>query len=133
MSKTIIVASFVQVDKKEEFFAALFSKTGLSKEKVFAYKDLDDENRHILTFKLEVNDGERINVPYIVPNSTIVHKKGNAYYTINALNRLIDLECNIDKGNLSYETYNVDWSRYQGYLIITNKDVLQFIKIERIV
>jgi formylmethanofuran dehydrogenase subunit C len=55
-----------------------------------------------------------------------------AIYTINALNMLIEYDSNGDIGNIVYETYKIDWDKYQGKLIITKNNELVLIDIERI-
>jgi hypothetical protein len=51
---------------------------------------------------------------------------------INALNMLIEYDSNADIGNIVYETYKIDWNKYQGKLIITKNNELIFIDIKRI-
>lgn len=132
MNKTILVASFVFPDKIDWFIDLLSKNFNIKKENVFMYKNLDDDTKVIITFKLILINGEKINLNKILPNATIIHKKGNAIYTINALNLLINFENSDNMSNLSYEHYEVDWSKYQDKMLITNKTNLVFINIQRI-
>lgn len=49
---------------------------------------------------------------------TIVHRKGKCFYTINALNKLIQMTNNgvLDK------QYLIDWDLYQNCILFLNKD-----------
>lgn len=48
---------------------------------------------------------------------TVIHKKGRSYYTINALNRLIE-QLN---GGVQDKNYMVDWEQYQNMILFMNK------------
>lgn len=49
---------------------------------------------------------------------TIIHRKGRCFYTINALNKLIERQNNgiVDK------QYLIDWDKYQNRILILNQD-----------
>jgi hypothetical protein len=44
----------------------------------------------IITFRVDINNGEHLNIKTLFPNAILIHKNGNAIYTINALNKMID-------------------------------------------
>jgi hypothetical protein len=52
---------------------------------------------------------------YVTPNSVILHRKHqtNTIYTINALNKLLELE---------NSQYDIDWKKYKNKLITTSKN-----------
>lgn len=52
---------------------------------------------------------------YVTPNSVILHRKHqtNTIYTINALNRLLEIE---------NSQYDIDWKKYKNKLITTSKN-----------
>lgn len=131
MNKRVItVASFTTKDKLTSFLTYLKNKFNVSD--TFLFGDINDETQVIVTFKLTLEDGERLDMKTHLPNSVLVHKKGMAIYTINALNMLIEYDSNAEIGNIVYETYKIDWNKYQGKLIITKNNELIFIDIKRI-
>lgn len=129
-SRVITVASFTTVDKLDSFLSYIKNKFNITD--TFLFADKNDTNQIIVTFKLTLLDGERLDMKTYLPNSVLVHKKGMAIYTINALNMLIEYDSNGDIGNIVYETYKIDWDKYQGKLIITKNNELVLIDIERI-
>jgi hypothetical protein len=99
---------------------------------VFCYKNLDDESKVIVTFKLLVVDGKRLNLKDLFPNAVVIHKKGEAFYTINALNKLIEETSDVDLGNTDYKSIKIDWEKYQNKFVLINDDKLAIFNIERI-
>lgn len=132
MDKTILLASFIFPERLEWFYGYLLTKFGIKKDKIFIYKNLDDESKAIVTFKLTLIDGVKIDLNRLFPNTIPVHKKGNAIYTINALNKLIEHESQLSVGNINYKDYQIDWDKYQNKIILNNKDELIIYNIERI-
>lgn len=132
MNRKILVASFIYPSKLDWFLDILLSKFQIEKDKVFLFKNLNDDSKIITTFKLNLLNGEKIQLSDYFPNSTIIHKKGLAIYTINALNKLIELDDNLEEGNINHQTYQIDWNKYQNKMILMNNDNLVFIDIERI-
>lgn len=132
MDKTILLASFIFPERKEWFLGYLENKFSIPREKVFGYSNIDDESRIIMTFKLNIKDGQHLNLKELFPNAIIIHKKGDALYTINALNALIELENPESKGNIDFKSIKIDWSKYQNsFIIIDNKELI-LLKIKRI-
>jgi hypothetical protein len=132
MDKTILLASFIFPERQEWFLSYLENKFGIAKDKVFGYSNIDDESKLILTFKLDLPDGKRLNLKDLFPNAIIIHKKGDALYTINALNAVIDSEYPESKGNIDYKSIKIDWSKYQNKLILVDNKELVFLNIKRI-
>jgi hypothetical protein len=132
MNRTILVASFIYPDKLDWFLNLLSNKYNIKKNNVFLYKNLEDNTKIIITFKLVLINGEKINLKQTFPNATIINKRGDAIFTINALNSLIELESSLDKGNINYQNHQIDWCKYQHQMVLTNKSNLVFLNIERI-
>lgn len=130
--KKLLLATFVREDEIEGFLTYLNEKFNISPQKVFLYQILDEDDKFIMTFQIFLKDGKRINIKKYFINTIPLHKKGDALYTINALNRLIEFESGGDNGNLNYEAYQIDWTKYQGNLILTSGDKLLFLKVMRI-
>lgn len=132
MNKTLLLASFIFPERLEWFLNYLEEKFNISREKVFIFKNLDDESKLMITFKFVLKDGKRVNLKKLFPNAIPIHKKGTAIYTINALNRLIEYETGLDKGNINYKSHKIDWDNYQNRLILTNEDGLALFEIEQV-
>lgn len=132
MDKTILLASFIFPERVDWFISYLEAKFSITKDKVFCYKNLDDESKVIMTFKFKFEKDKKINLKDLFPNAVPIHKKGNALYTINALNKLIDLKVGSDTGNIDYKSYKIDWSEYQDRIILLNDQELRIFKIQRI-
>ncbi len=132
MDKTILLASFIFPERVDWFISYLDSKFKIKKDKVFCYKNLDDESKLILTFKLVIPEGKRLNLKELFPNAIPIHKKGNALYTINALNKMIEKANGDSIGNLDYKSFKIDWESYQNKLILINGDELMFLSINRV-
>jgi hypothetical protein len=132
MDKTILLASFIFPERVDWFISYLEVKFSITKDKVFCYKNLDDESKVIMTFKFKFEKDKKVNLKDLFPNAVPIHKKGNALYTINALNKLIDLKVGSDIGNIDYKSYKIDWSEYQDRIILLNGQELGIFKIQRI-
>lgn len=132
MNKTILIASFIFPERTDWFLDYLETKFNITKNKVFCYKNLDDDSKVIITFKITVPNGERLNFKDLFPNAVILHKKGNALYTINALNKLIDEKYPESKGNTDYKNVKIDWSEYQDKMITLNSENLSILNISRL-
>lgn len=132
MDKTILLASFIFPERTDWFLNYLQSKFKISKDKVFCYKNLDDESKVIITFKLVVPEGKHLKLKELFPNAITIHKKGNALYTINALNKLIEFKTGSENGNIDYKSIKIDWEEYQNKIILINGQELSIFKIERI-
>ena len=132
MDKTILLASFIFPERVDWFLSYLKSKFSIPKEKVFGYKNLDDESKLIITFKLVVQNGKHLNLKELFPNAVTIHKKGGALYTINALNKLIETKSGIENGNIDHKTVKINWEEYQNKIILINDKELSIFNIERI-
>ena len=69
----------------------LKNKFNIDKKFVFCFKNLDDESKVIITFKLTLIDDKPLDLKNLFPSALPIHKKGSTIYTINALNKLIEL------------------------------------------
>jgi|TARA_Y100000389_G_scaffold101490_1_gene98292 hypothetical protein len=132
MNKTILLASFIFPERLDWFLDYLDSKFGIKKDKVFAFKNLDDESKVIVTFKFVIRNGKRVNLKSLFPNAIPIHKKGTAIYTINALNKLIETNGSGDLGNIDYKSVKINWDDYQDKILLYNNDKLNISTIQRI-
>jgi hypothetical protein len=132
MNKTILLASFIFPERVDWFIGYLEAKFGITKDKVFCYNNLDDESKVIITFKLVVDTEVRLNLKDLFPSGIQIHKKGNALYSINALNKLIDETIDGEVGNIDYKSIIIDWDKYQNKMILINGGKLSILNILRV-
>jgi hypothetical protein len=132
MNKTLLLASFIFPERLEWFLGYLEEKFNIPRNRVFIFENLDDESKLIVTFKLIRKNGKKINLKNLFPQTIPIHKKGTAIYTINALNKLIEKETGLDKGNINYKAHKIDWDNYQNRLILTNGDDLTLFRIKQV-
>jgi hypothetical protein len=131
MDKTVLLASFIFKDRLGWFLTYLESSFQINKNAVFLY-DIEDDTKVMVTFKLLIKAGTHINFKKVFPNATLIHKKGNAIYSINALNKLIETY-NVDNiGNINYKSVIIDWSNYQDNLLLIKNNNLVITPIKRI-
>ena len=109
----------------------LNKRFNLSPEKIFIYTSPEEKDKKILTFRVYLRDGKKINTKTFFPTTIIVHKKGECFYTINALNKLIDKEVGEDRGNINYKEYQIDWDNYQDKMLIVKNGELTIMDIKR--
>lgn len=128
--KSITLASFVYLDKVESFKKYILKRFGIEIEKIFHY-NCDDENKTILTYRIYLKEHEKIDLKSFYPTTIIVHKKGECFYTINALNLLIESLSDIASGNINYRDYKIDWDNYQNKMILSNRGNLKIMGIQR--
>lgn len=131
MSKKILIAVFIFRTQLNRFLEQIDEDFGVSQDKVFVFENLEDGSQFILTFYVEIPIDERINLRKYFKNALIVHKKRKSFYTINALNNLIEKEHKLEKGNIDYKRWQIDWSNYEDRLIINSNNKLVLIPLKR--
>jgi len=129
-TKIITLASFVYVDKVDTFKKYLQKRFKISEENIFQYSYFED-NKKIITYRVSLVDNTKIDLSSIYPPTIIVHKKGECFYTINALNKLIETLNNLENGNINYLEYKINWDEYQNKIIIIKNDELKIIDINK--
>lgn len=132
MDRKLLLASFIFPERIDWFLDYLNNKFNISKEQVFIFKNLDDESKLIVTFKFTIKENKRVNFKSLFPNAILIHKKGNAIYTINALNKIIEQEHPGDIGNINYKSIKIDWDKYQNKLLLYNNNKLKISTIKRV-
>lgn len=132
MNKTILLAIFISKEKIDSFKLFLYEKFGINEDKIFCYKNLNDDTNLIFTFKLPINKQKPINIKKIFKNSVTIHKNGNALYTINAVNKLIKLKYPESIGNIDNKSIKIDWTKYQDKFMLTKDNKLSVLNISRV-
>jgi hypothetical protein len=132
MNKSILLASFIFPERLEWFLSYLENKFNITKDKVFCFKNLNDDSKLILTFKVTVPENKKLDLKNLFPNAIIVHKKGMAFYTINALNKLIESTSDASLGNIDYKSIKIEWDNYQNKIILIDNKELVIFDLERV-
>jgi hypothetical protein len=132
MNKNILLASFIFPERLEWFLTYLENKFSIKRESVFVFQNLDDESKLIVTFKFILKEHKKVNLKNLFPNAILIHKKGNALYTINALNKLIETQSGSDVGNINYKSVKINWEDYQDKILLYNNNTLKISSIKRI-
>ena len=128
--KSITLASFVYLDKIDSFKKYLFNRFGIDNDKIFQY-ECDEKNKKILTYRIFIKEDQKVNIDSFFPTTIITHKKGECFYTINALNLLIESLSDSESGNINYKDFKIDWDNYQNKIIIVKRGELKIMGIER--
>lgn len=131
MNKTLLLASFVLKNNLSWFINHLKRNFNISADKLFFFDIEDDPNKVIVTFKIVINAGERLDIKKHFKNTIPIHKKGSSLYTINALNKLIESESGLEVGNINHKNYKIDWDKYQNIFILNNSNTLVLMAIKR--
>jgi len=131
MNKVVLLASFIFKDRLDWFINYLSDKFNISKNNIFVY-DINDEYKYMVTYKFIIEIDKRINFKEILPNATVIHKKGNAIYSINALNKLIETNNTESIGNINHKSIKVNWEEYQDKLLLIRNNNLIVSPIIRI-
>jgi hypothetical protein len=129
-SKILTLASFVYIDKVDSFKKYLYNRFKIKEDKIFQYS-FDESDKKILTFMVKLKQEERIETKSFFPTTVIVHKKGECFYTINALNKLIEFTSDTDMGNLNYSEVKINWDNYQNKMIIVRGEDLKIFTINK--
>jgi hypothetical protein len=111
----------------EETLNIINSSYKLVFNKLYLLENIQDVNQLVLTYNI-TKDISRNSIP---PASTIsVHRKKqtNTIYTINAINKLIEMKNNgvLDK------TYRIDWNELQNTVLVTAYGKLKIVNTKLI-
>jgi hypothetical protein len=129
-NKIITLASFVYLDKIDSFKKYLYNRFKILDKNIFQYT-FNEEDKKILTFMVRLNQGQRVDTSSFYPPTIIVHKKGECFYTINALNQLIEIISDTDSGNINHQDVKIDWDNYQNKMLIIKNEELKILTINR--
>ena len=132
MDRSIILASFVFPERLDTFLDYLGKRFNIERDRIFIYNNIDEPIKKMVTYKVFLKDGKRVDLKSIFPTTIIVHKKGECFYTINALNGLIEQEHNLESGNIEHKNYQIDWDKFQNKMILSNKEGLVINNIKRV-
>lgn len=129
--KIILLATFVNPEYLEKFLNKLYRKFSIKKESVFVFDTNAENDDHLLTYRIFLNVDQKINIKKEFKKTIQIHKKGTTFFTINALNKLIEKEFNLVPGNIDYKSHSIDWEKYSDKIILLkggNLDILDLKK-----
>jgi hypothetical protein len=127
--KVILLATFTNNEFLEKFLLQIYKKFGVNKKSVFLFET--DEGELLLTYRLFLDFDQKLDIRKELPKTIQVHKKGNTFFTINSLNKLIERDFNLDGGNTDYSKYNVDWSKYENTIISLKNNNLEILRLTK--
>ena len=125
--KGIIIGTFVAKNKILSFLEMLKYKFNVKFDKIYVYTIDSNEKEYLVTFKT-YNKDKFIKKLY---GSTIMHVKNGCLFSINALNRLIEMEYNF-KEEKPYNEVEIDWDFYKDKLIILTNGNLNINNLSKI-
>lgn len=111
---TQLLCTFTTVDLLDKTIDAVTDSYELIFNKIYLLENTDDANQLVLTYN--VNKSFEPFAP--PPASTIsVHRKKqtNTIYTINAINKLIEMK----NGGKLDKSFRIDWSELQNTVLVT--------------
>lgn len=125
MKKNLLLVTFLNSQSLEGFLRFLYKKFGIKKRSVFLFRSINDEDKIFATFKIFLDEEDKLDLKAIFRNTSLVHKKGSTFYTINALNRLIELENGLDGVSINHKDFIIDWERYENtFLLLQNNELV---------
>lgn len=127
--KIILVATFIKSEQLVGFLEKLKSKFGIYEKSVFIFETENDDL--ILTYRIFLNIGEKINLRKELNKTIQIHKKGTTFFTINSLNKLIERDFNLPSGNVDYSNYQIEWEKYENTIITLRNNNLEILPIKK--
>ncbi|MDB4326181.1 hypothetical protein N9966_00030 [bacterium] len=127
--KIILLATFVEPKYLEKFLSKLLKKFSIKKESVFIFETEDGD--YLLTYRIFLNVGQRIDIRKEFRKTIQIHKKGLTFFTINALNKLIEKEFNLIPGNIDYKSHEIKWEKYKNKLILLKNGELDILDLKK--
>jgi hypothetical protein len=127
IKKGVIIGTFVAKNRILSFLEMLKYKFGVKLDKVFVYSINTNEKEYLVTFKTFDKD------KFIkkLSGSTIMHVKNGCLFSINALNRLIEIEYDF-KEEKPYNEVEINWDFYKDKLIILTNGNLNINDLSKI-
>lgn len=132
MTNKILLATFLDKGFLEELYNRLDKFYSIKKNNTFLFS-IDNTENYMLTFKLNSTEDLRSKIKGKLKSTIQIHKKGECFYTINALNKLIQRDFDLKEGNIDYKTFQVDWEKYQNKLLLVKDDNLVIQDIKKVI
>lgn len=129
-TKTILLATFTKPKFQDSVLKKLEENYDIKKEDIFFF-DTEYGDR-LLTYRLTLQSDNKVDVKKDLRKTIQIHKKSKTFFTINALNKLIEKEHGLESGNVDYSQYKIDWVKYEDNLILLQKGELDIVTISRV-
>ena len=127
VKKGVIIGTFVLKNRILSYLEMIKYRFNVDLEKTFVYTIDTNENEYLVTFKT-YDKNKFINK---LPGSTIMHVKNGCLFSINGLNKLIELNYNFTDEK-PYNEIEIDWEKYKDKFIILTNGNLNINKISKI-
>jgi hypothetical protein len=128
-NKTILLATFTKSNFIDSVLDRLSTKFNIEEKDIFFFETEYDDI--LMTYRMEMEGGKRFDIRKDLRKTIQVHKKGPTFFTINALNKLIERDNDLEFGNVDYSQYSVDWGKYRNNLILLQKGELDIVAIAK--
>jgi len=130
-NKRILLATFTNENGKVGLINYIITNHKVQEDKIRVYT-IQDNEQLILTYSIEIELGNKINLFDFPETTLIVHKKGSTIYTINALNKIIESNNDLELGNIDYKNIKIDWHKYNDKFLSNKNGKLKIYDIKRI-
>jgi hypothetical protein len=127
--KILLLATFVNPEQLDKTLINLYKKFGVNKKYVFVFET--DTEQLLLTYRIFLDFDKKVDIRKELGNTIQIHKKNNTFFTINALNKLIELENNLSEGNIDHSKFNVDWNKFENKIILLKNGSLDILSLKR--
>jgi hypothetical protein len=118
-----LVCTFATQNQLLTTMRSILSSFDIMYNRIYIFESMENRNDVLYTYNIKgVKPGQQF-----LPNTISIHRKkqSNTFYTINALNNLIQ---EINNGVLDKE-YAVDWDNYRDMAILINDNMLKKVKL----
>jgi hypothetical protein len=119
-NSNVLLATFMPKNTTEWFLRFLKNKFNIKKENVYIYEIENNDFEYVITYNFKKD--RHINFKHYFENATPVNLKNGCIFSINALNKLIEIDSGLEKGNVDYQTYKIDWKKYKNKLLLLSKN-----------
>lgn len=111
---TQLLCTFATVDTLDSTIDAITDSYELVFNKIYLLENTDDSNQVVLTYNINRNFEPFVAPP---PSTISVHRKKqtNTIYTINAINKLIEMK----NGGKLDKSFRIDWNELQNTVLVT--------------
>jgi len=127
--KTILLATFVNPHYLEKFLNKLYRRFAIKKQSVFIFETEGED--YLLTYRIFLDFDKKIDIRNEFRKTIQVHKKGTTFFTINALNKLIEKEYDLPEGNVNHKSHEIDWVKFSDKIILLKKGELDILPLKR--
>lgn len=129
--KKKLVCSFINNRDKKDFVDYLNSNFDIPVEKIFVHNMKKNLSEKFITFMIENDKDYKFSGKFEDTKLIHIHTKGKCYFTINALNKLIEVTSDIEDKK-DYIKKEIDFNLYNNKLILLRSNNLIIEEIEKI-